>query len=195
MQNINEVIIRNAAGDLEVIDILTGEVVHSSAKPLTTVSSYSFNYHTAMYICQLVKQGKTMKQVCEEDGMPPLEVLSHWQRMDRMFAEELKIARRERAEFYHDQAMDIATKAAHGMHKDEVPAASLAAKIYQWGAEKAKPDSYGAKVTHEGSETKPILMRIVNTGISRAKPDVVVAETIEVTDVKNTNTDPEDQDD
>jgi hypothetical protein len=117
--------------------------------------------------------------------MPPIAVIAHWQRTDRMFMEELKLARKERGEHYHDKAMTIANKAAEGkIHKDDVPAMSLATKTYQWAAERAKPESYGNKVTHEGNPEKPILMRVINTGINRsAKPDIPVAVTKEVTNV------------
>lgn len=174
----NEIVVRNeTTGELELIDLLTGQILSNNANPLP-MTPYSFSYEKAIYICQLVKEGKTMKEISDMPDMPPEQVISHWQRTDRMFAEELKIARRERAEFYHDQAMTIAKTAAKGVHKDDVPALSLAAKVYQWGAEKAKPESYGNKVTHEGSVEKPILMRVINTGISR-KPDVIATHTPE----------------
>lgn len=185
--NINELIVRNEAGDLEVIDLLTGEVIRNSSVPTPPPQViYKFNYHTALYICQQVKQGKTLKEISEEPNMPPVEIVSHWLRTDKMFAAEMQIARKERGEYYHDAAMEIAKTAARGAHKDAVPSMALAIKTFQWGAERAKPESYGNKVTHEGSETKPILMRVINTGISRAtKPDVPVeAITTEVTDVK-----------
>ena len=177
-----EVVVRNEAGDLEIIDLTTGEVVVNSNGPLTPTSDYAFSYEKALYICQLVKQGKTMAQICMEPHMPPLHVISHWQRTDRMFAEELKLARKERAEYYHDRVMEIA-QTAETAHKDAVAGLALSMKAYQWGAERAKPEAYGAKVTHEGSTEKPILMRVINTGISRGKPDIVIPEAKEVTHV------------
>jgi hypothetical protein len=182
----NEVVVQNkATGELEIIDLATGEVVTNNAAPPATI--YTFSYAKALLICQMVKEGKTWAEIQDEPDMPPLHVISHWQRTDRMFAEELKLARRERAEVYHDRAMQIAN-AATSAHKDHVPGMALAAKIYQWGAEKANPESYGNKVTHEGSETKPILMRVVNTGISRAaKPDVLVVEQKGDTHVKESD--------
>lgn len=175
MGNKQEVVVRNKAGDLEIIDLLTGEVISNDHGEITPLTVYKFSYEKALYICQLVKEGKTLREITEELDTP-LHIISHWQRTDRMFAEEMKLARKERGEAYHDKAMDLAN-AATSAHKDSVPGLALAAKIYQWGAERAKPESYGNKVTHEGSETKPILMRVINTGISRAvKPDVLVVE-------------------
>jgi hypothetical protein len=179
---LNEVVVRNAAGDLEVINLDTGEVISNNHGQITPTHEYAFDYAKALLICQMVREGKTWGDIVNTPKMPPMHVISHWQRSDRMFAEELKLARRERGEHYHDKAMEIARNAADRQYaKDEVPGVALAAKLYQWGAEKANPEAYGNKVTHEGSTEKPILMRVINTGISRSKPDVVVAETKEVT--------------
>lgn len=173
--NKNEMVIRNEAGDLEVIDLHTGEVVLNDRWNLPASSDYAFDYRKALYICQLVRQGKTLKEIALLPKMPPLEVIHHWQRIDRMFAEEMKLARRERGEQYFDNAMAIAKEAASGhIAKDDVPAMTLASNLYKWGAERSKPESYGNKVTHEGNAEKPILMRVINTGISRARPDVVL---------------------
>lgn len=182
---LNEVVVRNDAGDLEIINLDTGEVISNNHGEISPAAVYRFSYEKAIYICQLVKSGKTWAEICDLPDMPPLHVISHWQRTDRMFAEELKIARRERAEFYHDQAMEIAKKAANReFGKEDVPGVTLAANLYKWGAERANPEHYGNKVTHEGSTERPILMRVINTGINRAaKPDVVVVDKKEVTHV------------
>lgn len=189
---LDHVVVKNRdTGELEVIDLLTGQVLSNSASSAPPPSQYGFDYKKALQIVQMVREGNTFAEITAIPDMPPMHVISHWQRVDRMFAEEMKLARKERGEHYHDKAMEIAQKAEKAF-KDDVPGLSLAAKIYQWGAEKAKPESYGNKVTHEGSETKPILMRVINTGISRQpKPDVqiVEAEHIEVTDVIETKQD------
>jgi hypothetical protein len=105
--------------------------------------------------------------------MPELAVIMHWARRDKMFAEELKLARRDRAHIFHDKVLALA-EAAQGAHKDHVPGYALAMKGYQWAAEKAAPDEFGNKVTHEGSTEKPIVMRVINTGITRdIKPQIV----------------------
>ena len=175
----NEIAVVNDAGEFEVIDLITGELVQSSGAPQARMA---FDYATALMICQEVKNGRTLLDIGHDPKFPPLHVISHWQRTDRMFAEELKLARTERAEVHHDRALEIAQKAANREYsKDDVPAMALAVKTYQWAAERANPERYGSKVTHEGSTEKPILMRVVNTGINRStKPDVVVEPIKEV---------------
>jgi hypothetical protein len=179
-----EIAVRNEAGELELIDLHTGEVISNSALPEQLGHEYAFSYPVALAICQEVKQGRTLSDIARDPKFPPLHVISHWQRTDRMFAEELILARRSRAEYYHDKVIEIANNAAEMRYsKDDVPAAKLAADTFKWAAERGDPSKFGNKVTHEGSEEKPILMRVINTGIRRNKPDVIVASKEESNDV------------
>lgn len=113
-----------------------------------------------------------------DPDLPPLEVIQHWQRTDRMFAEEMKLARASRAEVYHERVMEIANNAANLAYssKEDLANAKLAVDTYKWGAEKGNPERYSSKVVHEGSTEKPIVMRVINTGISRNLPDVVISK-------------------
>ena len=170
----NEYAVINAAGDIEILDIHTGEVI-SNSRSMPIPNQYVFNYEKAVLILQKVKEGKTLNDIAAEPDMPNLSIISNWQRMDRMFAEEMKLARLARAEYHHEKVLDLAGKAANGEYsKDEVPGIKLGADLYKWSAERANPERYGNKVTHEGSTEKPILMRVINTGINRAAKDVIV---------------------
>lgn len=168
-----EIVVRSESGDLEVIDLLTGEVIINSAKQEVGKTLYSFDYAKAMYICELVRQGNTLASISKLKGMPPLEIIAHWQRSDRMFAEELKLARKQRGEAYHDKVIDLAHDAAIA-NKDQVSGISAAINAFKWAAERNLPEQYGNKVVHEGNAEKPIVMRVINTGINRtARPEIV----------------------
>ena len=105
---------------------------------------------------------------------PPLHVINHWLRTDKMFQAEMKLARKARAEYYHDQVAGIAKNACNLEYgtKEDIASVKLAADQFKWLAERNNPERFGAKVTHEGSVDKPIVMRVINTGINRA-PDVI----------------------
>lgn len=170
-QHKDQYVYRNEQGELEVIDLVSGELIVSEVKP--PASSYAFDYKKALMVAQEVRLGKTLQQISQQPGMPPLDVIFYWQRNDRMFAEELKAARHDRGHVYHDKVVAI-SEAAQGASKDDVPGLALALKGYQWAAERNAPQDYGSKVTHEGSTEKPIVMRVINTGISReAKPQII----------------------
>lgn len=195
----NEIVVRAADGSLEVVDLLTGEVVSNSAKAEIDDSLYVFRYEMALLICQEVKNGRTLLDIGSDPNFPPLHVISHWQRTERMFAQELILARRARAEVYHDKVMEIADNAAALRYgsKEEIAAVKLAADQYKWAAERGDSEKYGNKVTHEGSTEKPITMRVINTGIQRTKPDieteVVEAQIKEIDDGREEGQESEDQ--
>lgn len=175
----NEFIVRDEeSGELQVIDMTTGEVI-SSQSNLLPESTFAFSYELAMLVCQKVAEGATLAQLDKDPDIPPLHIIQHWRRAQPMFDAELRLARKQRADVYHDRVAEIAENAANMGYgsREELAGAKLAADQYRWLAEKGNPDAYGNKVTHEGSEEKPITMRVINTGINRAmKPDVIVKE-------------------
>lgn len=180
----NEIVVRGADGSLELVDLITGEVVSNSSRKEVDDRLYMFRYEMALLICQEVKNGRTLLDIGNDPSFPPLHVISHWQRTERMFQQELRLARQARAEVYHDRVMEIADNAAGLKYgsKEEIASAKLAADQYKWAAERGNPESYGNKVTHEGSTEKPITMRVINTGINRSKPDVEDAQFKEIED-------------
>lgn len=171
-----EIVVKDkATGDLQIIDMITGELISSSSKKDLDANLYKFDYAKALLVCQEISQGKTLEEISILPDMPPLHIIQHWQRSDRMFAEEMMLARRMRAEVYHDRVVEIANNAAHLRYstKEDIANAKLAADQYKWLAEKGDPSKYSNKVVHEGSTEKPIVMRVINTGISREAPDVI----------------------
>jgi hypothetical protein len=179
----HELAVVNDAGDIELIDLLTGElIVNNRGVEATSPHQYAFSYEKAIMICQKIKEGKTLNEISLEPWAPPLHVISHWQRTDKMFAEEMKLARVARAEYHHEVLLDTAKKALDGTYdKDSVPGIKMGLDTLKWSAERANPERYGNKVTHEGSTEKPIIMRVINTGINRApKQEIVEAEHKEI---------------
>jgi hypothetical protein len=186
----NEFVVRDPeSGELQIIDMNTGEVI-SSQSNLIPEKTFAFSYEMAMLICQKVAEGATLAQLDKDPDVPPLHIIQHWKRSQPMFAAEMSLARKQRAEVYHDKVAEIADNAAKLNYgtKEELAGAKLAADQLKWLAEKGNPDAYGNKITHEGSEEKPITMRVINTGINRALPDVVINQTKEVQNVEETNT-------
>lgn len=172
----NEFVTRDpVSGELQVIDMTTGEVISSSSN-LIPEQTFAFSYEMAMLICQKIAAGATFADLDRDPDVPPLHIINHWRRSQAMFDAEIKLARKQRADMYHDRVAEVAANAAELRYvtREELANAKLAADQYRWLAEKGNPDAYGNKVTHEGSEEKPITMRVINTGINRNLPDVVV---------------------
>lgn len=167
-------IVRNKLGELETICLDTGEVIGTvSDKDL---SRYRFNLETAALICQSIREGKTLKAIGEDPNFPSLQVIHYWRRTNATFDAEIKLARKERAEYYHDKVLEIADEVSE---KEEIPVAKFKAEQYKWAAEKGDPSSYGNKIEHTGNNVAPSF--IVVTGVPKRKIDIET-ESREITD-------------
>jgi hypothetical protein len=161
-------IVRNKrTGELETVCLDTGEILSGIQKH--DLSKFRFNFETALLICQKIREGATLKSIGDDPDFPDLTVIHYWRRSNASFDEEVKLARKERAEYYHDRVLQLADET---LEKDEIPVARFKADQYKWAAEKGDPGSYGNKVEHTGSNTAPAM--VIVTGIQRPKPDVEV---------------------
>jgi hypothetical protein len=163
----NTALVRNSiTNKLETICLDTGDVLRPGSE--VSLSKYKFDFNTAVAICQSIREGKTLKQIDDDPSLPSLTVVHYWRRNNATFDEEIKLARKDRAEYYHDRVLDLANSE---MDKDDVPVAKFKADAYKWAAEKGDPASYGNKIEHSGSNVAPTI--VVVTGIER-KPDIEV---------------------
>ena len=161
--------------EYELISLESGEIV-SSGGLKESLAKYVFDADIAVYICQELRSGRTLTEIGKDSRFPPYEVIAHWRRMHPIFEDHIKIARMDRAEGYHDKIMDMADrldKSGGLMSKEELAAKKLAMDAYKWGAEKGNPELFGKKqeIKHEGGGAATI---VVNTGIVRSQPDVVI---------------------
>lgn len=164
--NYSTAIVKNKeTGQLETICLDTGEVLNTGINP-RDMSKYKFNLDTALLICQKIREGATLKQIDADPDLPSLTVIHYWRRTNISFNEEIKLARKERAEYYHDKVLEIADET---VDRDDVSVAKFRADQYKWAAEKGDPSSYGNKVEHTGSNTAPSI--VIVTGIKR-EPDI-----------------------
>ena len=164
--------------EYELISLESGEVV-SSGGLRGSIERYVFHADIAVWICQEVRMGKTLTEIGEDKRFPPYEVISHWRRMHPLFDDQLKLARRDRAEGYHDKIIDMADRLNETggiMSKEEIAAKKISMDAYKWAAEKNDPDSFGKKQEIRHENTAPTTI-VVNTGIVRNKPDVIVNDT------------------
>ena len=164
--------------EYELISLDSGEIV-SSGNLQTSVAQYVFNADIAIWVCQEVRKGRTLTEIGDDSRFPPYEVITHWKRMHPLFADQIRLARKDRAEGYHDKIIDMADRLNDNgnlMSKEELAAKKIAMDAYKWAAEKNDPDSFGKKqeIKHEGNAAPTTI--IVNTGIVRQKPDVIVEE-------------------
>jgi len=169
-------IVRNEDGKLETICLDTGEVLDVVGE--RDLVSFKFNLETASLMCQHIREGRTLKSIGDDVEFPSLQVIHYWRRTNATFDAELKLARKDRAEYYHDKVLDIANTITD---KEDIPVARFQTDQYKWAAEKGDPASYGNKIEHSGSNIAPTY--VVVTGVPKRKADV---ET-EAKEVENEN--------
>jgi hypothetical protein len=162
--NDTTMIVRNKrTGKLETICLETGEVLN--ALNAFDMSRYKFNLNMAAAICQAIREGRTLKSLHSDPEYPDLSVIHYWRRTNATFDEEIKLARKERAEYYHDKVLDLADNTP--AERDEIALSKFRADQYKWAAEKGDPGSYGNKIEHTGSNTAPAM--VIVTGIKRTR--------------------------
>lgn len=155
----------------DVIDLSTGKQV---ATEQFETSAVIYTLALADYICDLVRNGKTIKAVGDMNDLPSATRIYAWEAIYPEFKARLKLAKQQRGEHFADKALEVAMSVTH---KDAVPAAKLQVDTLRWRAEKADPDNYGSKREDSGPKGTSISITL-HTGVldSPAPRDIVVDE-------------------
>lgn len=155
-------------GVLKVTDIETGDVVGETGKWVRPLIHPKYTVPLSEQICHLVRTGKTYGEIVAEMGLNSVRTIYYWRNHYPDFAEDLRIAKRDRGDYYHDKVMSVAGN--ENISKEEVPALKLKADLYKWGAEKANPQEYGAQTKITGDVNAPLQI-MVDTGIKREEDE------------------------
>lgn len=144
-------------GKIEELDVFTGEVVTYGDDVVVP-----YETHTGREFCTLVREGATFAEACAKLKVKYSQI-SYWRQRYPDFDEAVKLAREERAEFYHDKVVETAEE-THC--KDDVPVAKVKIDAYKWAAEKGDPNRFGNKNNITGAGGVTI---IVDTGVDTNK--------------------------
>ena len=135
-----------------------------------TVNEWKYSLPFAEIICQKIREGNSYTKITKMQGFPSASVLVRWRVQHPEFQTMLEEARKDRAEFHHDEILDIAEEA----HKVEDPRMIQAYKLQvdalKWSAERNNPERYGNQVKISGDKDNPITF-FIDTGIRKDKPD------------------------
>lgn len=154
-------LLNRQTGKLETFNIHTGELIVREGE---AKNSFVYSLEMADAICNLIREGCTLNEISKYEGMPPLHVIYRWRSYHPDFAEKIKKAKLDRAEFYHDKAASILETASRAT-KDDVPAIKLQFDGYLKLAEKNNPEEYQAKPAQVAGAGTTVIM--INTGINR----------------------------
>lgn len=104
-------------------------------------------------ICEQIADGKSLRSICAQEGMPSKVSVLYWLQNDPEFAERYTLARQQAADSMAEQLQDLSQRALD--KPEEANAIRVAADILKWTASKLKPKLYGDRVEqHVISETQ-----------------------------------------
>ena len=116
-------------------------------------------------ICAKLVEGGALSRICQEGGMPTYATLCAWRRAHKWIDERLEQARRDRAEYLRDQALEEAM----GADEDNALAQKLKHDALKWAAG-VDHEKYNPKTKIDAVVSAPTQI-IVHTGISREVHD------------------------
>lgn len=156
--------------------------MEDAIKPATGRPS-SYNEDIAARICGELADGRSLRSVCREEGMPDKATVFRWLAAHESFRDQYARAKEESADAMVDDMLDIADDArndwmeragdeagaAYVLNGEHIQRSKLRIDTRKWTASKLKPKKYGEKVQQEltGKDGGPMQV-IVSTGVPRA---------------------------
>jgi len=111
-----------------------------------------YTAETADYICEQLAEGKSLRQICAEDGMPAVGTVFVWLKKYMAFQEQYTRAREVQGHVAAEDAVDGALTAY------DPQLGRLRYDALKWRASKLVPKVYGDKIQaeHSGPNGGPI---------------------------------------
>lgn len=121
-----------------------------------------YSEELAAHICSEIAEGRSLRAICRDDGMPHMASVFRWLKSEEGFSEQYAHAREAQADSLADEIVDIAD------NEEDAAKARVRVDARKWVASKLKPKRYGDKVTneHTGAEGGAISIQVV-TGVDR----------------------------
>jgi hypothetical protein len=118
------------------------------------VSQYT--QETADLICDLIVEGKSIRQICSLDDMPASSTIFKWLSVFPAFAEQYTRAKREQAERLADELIELADDDSKDISGElsmpngvAVQRSRLMVDTRKWYLSKVLPKVYGDKILNE----------------------------------------------
>jgi hypothetical protein len=105
-------------------------------------------------ICDELTIGKSMRQICEEEGFPDRRTVLRWLAENQDFASRCARAREMQADLMDDKILE----AAESCDEENYQSTKVKISAYQWRASKLAPKKYGERIQaeHTGPDGGPL---------------------------------------
>ena len=95
-------------------------------------------------ICREIAEGRSLRSVCRDEGMPNLATVMRWINEDADFSRAYDVAREMRGDRFGEQVADIAQDTLNGLIDPN--AARVAGDLLKWSAARMAPKKYGDRI-------------------------------------------------
>lgn len=125
----------------------------------------SFTQETADLICERIAEGESLRQICEDEGMPHRVTVLRWLDSNGGFAAKYARARELQGDVMDEKILAVADECTN----ENAQAARVKIDAYKWRAAKLAPKKYGDKVQQEisGPDGGPIEHKTDDTDAAR----------------------------
>ncbi len=101
----------------------------------------------AQAICEELASGKSLRQICSEDGFPTVQCVMKWLAQQPAFVEQYARAREQQTETWANEINDIADAAT----PEDFQVAKLRVDTRKWLLSKLAPKKYGDRLDVTGA--------------------------------------------
>lgn len=98
-------------------------------------------------ICEKIANGRSLRSICAEDGIPTMSTVCKWLIENKEFSEQYARAREKQADYFAEEIIEIADSAE--AESAAVSKAKLQIDARKWAASKIAPKKYGDKVEQQ----------------------------------------------
>ncbi len=134
----------------------------------------SYSTEKAVRICELISNGKTLKKICREDGMPDKATIFRWLAVNEEFRDLYAKAKEIQAELMAEEILEIADDGINDTYTDDEGQERVNADVIQrsrlrvdsrkWLLSKLMPKKYGEKLELAGNKDAPLTVQVVRLG-------------------------------
>lgn len=94
-------------------------------------------------ICEKIANGRSLRSICAENGVPPMKTIYRWLEANEEFRHQYARARDKQADYFAEEIIEIADSAE--AESAAVAKAKLQIDARKWAASKIAPKKYGDK--------------------------------------------------
>lgn len=141
------------------------------------MSDSAFSNEVAAEVCALLVEGKSLAEICRQDGMPSYRAVFYRLTKDEAFAKDYARARVAQADADADAISDMASQVRAGLLDPQ--AARVAMDAYKWTASRRNARAYGEKVQIGGADDLPPVATVDATKLSSQALREIMAATHE----------------